>query len=98
MTSAERLLALKNLDRMEVALVQASLKNPQLLDGPSEAAIRTAISVARLHSFVVDRREVRVEASVAPLRDEVFKLLRLGGLAEHGSPTADKLRPVAAIL
>lgn len=98
MTSVERLLAVKCLDRMEVKLVQSAMKNPQLVDASGEAAIRTAISVARLQLLKVGNSELRLDPTVAPLRDEVIKLLTYAGLGDSGTPNADKLRPISSIL
>ncbi len=98
MTSVERLMAVKSLDRMEVKLVHAAMKNPQLVDAAGEAAIRTAISVARLQSLRVGTQELRLDPTVAPLRDEVVKLLTYGGLGDGGAPSAEKLRPLASIV
>lgn len=98
MPPADRTAVLVSLEQKEVALVRALLKDPDLLDGRAEAAIRTALSLARLHHLRVDGAEVDVEAVVEPLRDEVFKLLEVAGVRPGGSVVAEKLRPVSTIL
>ena len=98
MPQAERSAVLVSLEQKEVALVRALLKDPDLVDGRAEAAIRTAISLARLHRLRVDGADVDVEPVVEPLRDEVFKLLDVAGVKPGSSIVAEKLRPVSTIL
>ncbi len=91
---------LKSLEQREVNLVRALLKEPELLDARGELAVRTALSLSRLYRVQGPGGEVDVEEAVEGLRDETLKLLEVAGLKDkpNGSPSPEKLRPVATIL
>lgn len=94
----DRVRVLVSLEQKEVALVRALLKEPRLIDGRGEAAVRTAIALSRLHHIRVDGVDVDVEPAVLSLREETSKLLEVAGVRPGGVPAAEKLRPVATIL
>ena len=98
MPQVDRTAVLVSLEQKEVALVRALLKEPALLDGRAEVALRTALSLARLHKVRVDGQDVDVEPVIEPLRDEVIKLLEIAGVKPGGQIALEKLRPVATIL
>lgn len=98
MTSPDRTAVLIALEQREVALVKALLREPTLLDGRAEAAVRTAIQLARLYRVPVEGGEVDVEKLVEPLREEVLKLLDVAQVRPGNVPAPEKLRPVATIL
>ncbi len=94
-----RMNALLALERREVALVRALLARPGLIEPEHENALRTAISLARLHRVAGPRGEVDVEELVLPLRLEVLRLLDAAGLGGSASGLSSaQLVPVAKIL
>ncbi|MBI5549271.1 MAG: patatin-like phospholipase family protein [Deltaproteobacteria bacterium] len=98
MSQADKSSVLLSLEQKEVVLVRALLKQPTLLDGRAEAAVRTAISLAHLQRIRVGAVDVDVEPVVQPLRDETLKLLDVAGVRPGNVPAPEKLRPVATIL
>lgn len=63
------------IDALEVALVRASLDRPGHLPARDEAALRWALSLARLWTIRSGGREVPVEDDVLALREEVTRIL-----------------------
>ena len=71
----ERFETIRPLEEMEVALVRASARDPALVTPPEEAAVRTALSLARLYKVSHRGREVGVGAFLEPFRREVRRRL-----------------------
>jgi predicted acylesterase/phospholipase RssA len=90
----ERFQVQRPLEEMEVALVRATLARPSLLTPGEEAVLRHALSLARVYRLRTPGRvrELRVEARLAPLRDEVVRRLAPVLLGPR-APRRDQLVP-----
>lgn len=72
----ERFEIIRPLEEMEVRLVRAASKEPELLTPPEEAVIRTALSLARLYRVRHQHRDVGVGVSLRQFREDVLRRAR----------------------
>lgn len=75
MVDGDRFDTLKPLDDLEVSLIRQVLARPALVGSEDEAALRQAISVARMHRVEGEGGTLLVEDLTRRLRDEVHTLL-----------------------
>jgi predicted acylesterase/phospholipase RssA len=94
----QRFRVIRPLEVLDGAVVRAAMRDPNALDPRVEAALRTALSVARLYRLQGTSGDVDLESFVAPLRDEVHKLFAVGGFSSGRLGSPEKLRPIATIL
>ncbi|MGA9523284.1 MAG: patatin-like phospholipase family protein [Myxococcaceae bacterium] len=71
----ERFQITRPLEEMEIALVRAAQRTPQLLNPMEEAVLRTALSLARLYKVRHQGRDVGMGAFLAPFREDVHRRL-----------------------
>ncbi|HEX4621074.1 MAG TPA: patatin-like phospholipase family protein, partial [Myxococcaceae bacterium] len=97
MLSKERFRINRPLEEMECALVRASTADPRLVTPAEEAALRTALSLARLYKIHHDGRDVGVGAALASFREDVTRRLQPLLLART-PPRRDQLVPLVPCL
>ena len=75
MRLAERFAVNRPLEEMEIALVRAAERDRNLVTPPEEAALRTALSLARLYKVRHEGRDVMMGGALAAFREDVTNRL-----------------------
>jgi predicted acylesterase/phospholipase RssA len=88
----ERFQLTRPLEEMEIALVRAVVKNPDLANPIEEGIVRTALSLSRLYRVRHEGRDVGMGAFLSPFREEVTRRLR-PVLLGKSPPTREQLLP-----
>ncbi len=94
MRLAERFKVNRPLEEMEIALVRAAQAQPELITPPEEAALRTALSLARVYKLRHEDRDVMVGGALSAFREDVARRLSPVLLAK-APPRRDQLVPLA---
>ncbi len=97
MRLTERFKVNRPLEEMETALVRAAQLQPELLTPPEEAALRTALSLARLYKVRHEGRDVMMGGALRAFREDVARRLS-PVLLSRRAPRRDELVPLARVL